>query len=351
MKILILGDVHWSCYSSIVRKRDKKYSVRLQNLINSLNWVQEQSKENNCEALICLGDFFDKCDLNSEEITALLDVKWNHDIDQYYIVGNHESPIATLEYNSTNALESLGFKVISKVSDADIGNKKFVFLPYIKEENRKTITEYKKELSISNNDIVVCSHNDLKDVQYGGFLSKEGFSIDDITKNCKYYFNGHLHNSAFIINDDRCKLFNVGNITGQNFTEDANIYDHHICIYDTIDNSIKVIENPYAMNFYKIEIESENQINNLYNLKNNAVVTIKCNENYIERVKQIVSELHNIIEYRIIVTYNKVDIDVINSVQLNDVNHLEQFNNFILDTLGNTDIVRMELTKITGGSK
>lgn len=36
-KFLIASDLHWSQYSSIVRKRGKKYSVRLHNLINSMN--------------------------------------------------------------------------------------------------------------------------------------------------------------------------------------------------------------------------------------------------------------------------------------------------------------------------
>ena len=36
-KFLIYADPHWSQYSSIVRKRGNKYSMRLHNLINSLN--------------------------------------------------------------------------------------------------------------------------------------------------------------------------------------------------------------------------------------------------------------------------------------------------------------------------
>ena len=45
MKFLICGDVHWSEFSSILRKMGDKYSKRLENLINSINWVEEQAKE------------------------------------------------------------------------------------------------------------------------------------------------------------------------------------------------------------------------------------------------------------------------------------------------------------------
>ena len=71
MKILIVGDVHWSTYSSIVRSRGKKYSTRLENLINSVNWAERIADEENCDRIIYLGDFFDKADLTAEEITAL----------------------------------------------------------------------------------------------------------------------------------------------------------------------------------------------------------------------------------------------------------------------------------------
>ena len=76
MKLLVYGDPHWCQYSSIVRKQGEKYSVRLENLIKSINWVESTATEQGCECIINLGDFFDKSELNAEEITALNDVKW-----------------------------------------------------------------------------------------------------------------------------------------------------------------------------------------------------------------------------------------------------------------------------------
>ena len=40
MKIGIVGDIHWSRYSSILRQRGDKYSVRLENCIKSINFLQ-----------------------------------------------------------------------------------------------------------------------------------------------------------------------------------------------------------------------------------------------------------------------------------------------------------------------
>ena len=60
MKILVFGDCHWSTYSSILRKRGLNYSTRLHNLIDSINWVEEQAIENHVDVVVGLGDFFDK---------------------------------------------------------------------------------------------------------------------------------------------------------------------------------------------------------------------------------------------------------------------------------------------------
>lgn len=75
MKILLYTDVHVSEFSSIIRSMGEKYSTRLENLIASINWAEKIATENNCDEIICLGDFFDKPELNSSELTAMKEIK------------------------------------------------------------------------------------------------------------------------------------------------------------------------------------------------------------------------------------------------------------------------------------
>ena len=56
MKMLVYGDLHWSQYSSIVRERGLYFSTRLQNNIDSLDWVETLSYEKGCEKVICVGE-------------------------------------------------------------------------------------------------------------------------------------------------------------------------------------------------------------------------------------------------------------------------------------------------------
>ena len=113
MKALICGDVHWATYSSIIRKRGIEYSKRLENCINSVNWVEQTAEENGCDTVIYLGDFFDRADATAEEISALNEVQWSN-VKHNIIVGNDELGIADGDYSTEKILNLLKeFELIS----------------------------------------------------------------------------------------------------------------------------------------------------------------------------------------------------------------------------------------------
>lgn len=348
MKILLYTDPHWSQYSSIVRRRGQDYSQRLENLIMSISWAEGLSETNGCDQVICLGDFFDTAFLNSEEATALQDVKWNLSIPHYFLVGNHESPIASLEYSSTKVLEAFGFNIVSSLVGFDYGDTGLVLIPYILEENREPLKAY---LNVSKaKQKVVLSHNDIKGINYGMYTSKEGFDLVDIESNCDLFINGHLHNSGFL--NDKETILNLGNITGQNFSEDAFRYSHFACILDTETLQLSFFENPHAFNFYKIEISKTEDLTKLYTLKNHAVVTIKCREELLEEVKKLLPQITNIVESRLI-AYRDVYIpdsdNDVNEISLSGMDYIKKFTEFILQNVGDNDIVKEELSHISQG--
>lgn len=359
MKILIYGDVHWSTYSSIIRSRGQDYSTRLENLIRSVNWAEEQAEKNNCDTVVCLGDFFDRPDLNAEELSALLKIKWaEKGINaHYFIVGNHESTLSSLIYNSTNALKNENFIIVDKPQRLISYGIDILFLPYILEEERKTIYEYWKETEQPNmfytqevKKQVILSHNDLKNVRYGAYVSESGFDLKDIEENSDLFINGHIHNGMFL--NDKDTILNLGILSGQNFNEDATRYDHLICVLDTDKLTLDFIENPHAFNFYKLEVAKEKDLKVLTTLKNNAIITLKCEESLLQKARDIISNQSNIVEHRI-VSYKDQNIETDvkqEKLELNTVDHLAQFYSFILEkidaTIVPTDILREELGKV-----
>jgi DNA repair exonuclease SbcCD nuclease subunit len=348
MKLLIYADPHWSTYSSIVRSRGEKYSTRLENLIKTMSWIEVEAVTKGCDAIVCLGDFFDKSELNSEEVTALQEVPWS-EIPHWFIVGNHEMGRGNLEHSSSHLFSLLPTaSVIDEVKFFNTNDTTIVSIPYVLESNRKPLKEYLGNYPLKEN-VIILSHNDIAGIQMGQFISTTGFSVDEIKDNCKLFINGHLHNGTDIGN-----IINLGNITGQNFSEDAHRYSHNALILDTEEKSVQKIVNPYAMNFYKLDLTNLTKENdsttillNLNGVKYPAVVTVKATHENVNYVKGIIEESKSIIESRCIIEGSV-------STQTDDftngehtVDHIMKFQQFVLEHIGTSDLIQNELERVS----
>lgn len=346
MKILLYTDVHFSTYSSILRTRGKKYSTRLENLIKSISWAEQLSKQENCDAVVTLGDFFDKSIISDEEMTALKEVFWNESIPHYALVGNHESSVSSLEYSSTQALNSgiTPFYILSQPYKLPLANGVLYFIPYITEDNRKPLKEYLTELGYDSDKLnIVFSHNDLKGIQLGRVQSVVGFDKDEIESCCNLFINGHIHNCNWITK----KILNLGNLTGQNFGEDAFIYKHQVLILDTDTRELDFVENPYSLKFYQVNIESNKDLLRIDKLENNAVVTFRCKEEFYEKLVEKIRNHPNILESRISIIREATEGEsTVDRVEDFTVNHLQKFKEFTISKLGNDSIVQEELSSL-----
>ena len=340
-KVLICPDVHFCQYSSIIRGRGELYTKRLENCIASLNWVEQLAIQKGCSEVFFLGDFFSKNTLCSEEITALNDVKFSN-LPHHAIVGNHEISVSNSAYSSLHLLNEIeNFQVISKYCYIERGNTLIHLLPYMYDcpESLQEVCNF----SDKNKKHIVLSHNDLKGIQMGKFISVSGFDIDIINKSCDLFINGHLHNGTKVSN----KILNLGILTGQNFNEDAYIYEHHVALLDLDTLKVELLENPFAFNFYKVEIEKEEDLNKIAHLKNNSAVIIKCNEGLQEKVRDKIKNSGNIVESRVVVNRTQCDVDMLNNDSADlAVDHLEKFKEFCLDKLGSSEVVLKELAEI-----
>ena len=340
MKLCLYSDNHWSQYSSILRKRGDKYSIRLENQIQSINWVMQLAEQEHCDATVMLGDFFDKSELNAEEITAIKDVVWAN-IPNYFIAGNHEMGMADHSYSSIKLFNLLeGAKIFTSpqiICEDDVSE--VIVLPYILESDRKSLSEYLPERNLKKR--IILSHNDIAGIQMGRFISEAGFSMDEIESNCDLFINGHLHNGEVITQ----KIINIGNLTGANFSEDASNYFHKAVILDTDTLEIEFIENPYAFNFYKIDMTKWIQFNGALQIKPNSIVSIKCKSKNMEQIKTMMSECSNVIESRITIE-PEIQIVSENIQEELTVDHLETFKQYVLNNFENTKELMEELGEV-----
>lgn len=335
MKILLFTDLHMCPRASIINKWGTKYPSRLENCIESVNWLERKAEELGCDYIISLGDFFDKPDLTSETITACNEIQWSN-IMHYHLVGNHDASTSSLDFNSVNRLSASNHRIISEPSIlpySDIG-----FLPYVTECDRKPLSEYFHGWRPR----ILLSHNDISGIQMGPVVSKTGFSIEEIEANCDLFLNGHLHNGQAL----STKVINLGNLTGKDFGEDAARHSHNIVILDTDTLQLEYLENPYAYNFYKLQIDCEGDIAYLDTLKNNAVVSIKCEQTLIEQVKRKIADADTIIESRIILTKRQIDTEAETTELDLTVDHLARFIECCKATIENSTLLDEELSEI-----
>ena len=323
-KALVYSDVHWSSYSSILRAREGKYSVRLNGLIKSMNYIEEYAVNNNCDELICCGDFYDRPSISCEEMTALQDIKFSG-LHHIFLVGNHESDVSSLDFSSTKFFESINSTVIDKYKTIKINDLvNFTFIPYISGD----VPELSNFIEDRDKKNVVFAHQEIAGISYGKVVSQSGFKIDDIKNNCNLFLDGHLHNNSII---DRSIVI-LGNLTGQNFNEDSTRYKHLFYILTVEDDGSIILEpheNPYAFNFYKIKIENKSDIDQLFRLKSNAVLSVVCNSNFTEEVNNILKTLGNVVTYRLSVIYlDNMSYDSDNSELLNNDNYIKRFIDF-----------------------
>lgn len=339
MKILLFTDLHMCPRASIVNKWGIKYPSRLENCIASVNWLEQLAVDQNCDYVINLGDFFDKPDLSSETITACNEIKWS-DIMHYSLVGNHDASTSNLIFNSVNSFIKDRHRIITEPSILPLDDCDICFLPYVVECDRKPLAEYFKKLN-TNRPRVVLSHNDISGIQLGPVVSKTGFSIEEIEANCNLFVNGHLHNGQKISS----KVVNLGNLTGKDFGEDALKYRHNVAILDTATLQLTFIENPHAYNFYKLQIDCESDILCLDQLKNQAVLSIKCDQTLVEKVKQKISTLDTIIESRIIIVKKYEEASETPDLDLS-IDHLARFVECCKASMECTPLLEEEISQI-----
>ena len=318
------------------------YTTRLENCIKTVNWTERLAEELGCEYIINLGDFFDKPDLTSETITACNDIEWSN-IMHYSLVGNHDASTSSLLFNSANSLQHSHHKIVTEPSALFLDDCTICFLPYVLECDRKSLKDYFGKIDTLGKPIVILSHNDISGIQLGPVMSKTGFTVEDIEANCALFINGHLHNGQQLTN----KIINLGNITGKDFGEDAFRHSHNVAVLDTATLEITFIENPYAFNFYKVNITDDADLLKLSTLKDNAIVSIKCEHKLLNKVKEFVKQQPNIIEHRIIITRTLIDTDEEEaSVKELQVDHLARFVECCRATIDNTQLLEEEIAEI-----
>ena len=332
MKIFCYTDLHWCKFSSVIRELSGKYSVRLEHLLNSINWAEKLAEDSRVDLIVNLGDFFDSPIINDTEMAAFSDIKWAN-IPHKVILGNHEIQNKNKELSSAHIFKLLGFDLITEPKKELVDGVELCYLPYTFEY--PSLNDLFGDYTTKR---IVFSHNDIEGIQLGGFTFDNGFSLSDISKNCDLFLNGHIHAKGEYGN-----MINLGNLCGQNFGE--NFAPHNAYILDTETLELEEFENPFSFNFYKLDCTQKIRFPRF---RTNPVLSIKVSEDTLDEVKEKVNNIKDLIHVKYIIipkveenTNEVVEEDII------QIDHLQSLKDYILKTVGSNATIKEELNIIT----
>ena len=361
-KILLCTDNHFCSTSSILRQRGAQYTLRLENQLQTINWIVDKAIELECSNIFFLGDFFDSATLNAEEISCLSEIDFKG-IYTHFLVGNHEMGNATLDYSSAHSfLLNQNCEVYNKPSVLVLDNTSIYMLPYQLEVNRlDSVMEYfPTNLPTNTQYRLLLSHNDIAGINMGKFVSQVGFDVSDLSSKFDLVVNGHIHNQGWVANN----VLNLGNITGQNFSEDSVKYPHQAMLIDTETLEYTFFTNPYALNFAKLDFTTEetahidyiNKVSHM--IGNNAVLSIKVKPDDYEYLRnrfdpqyntsELIPKSCNVLCCRVIIDkgtsqVNEEDNSKVSTLHLD---HLNEFQKYVLENIGEDEVTLQELQEV-----
>lgn len=345
MKIGIYSDVHISRTSSILPlylNDHSKYTLRLENCINSMNDMYQTFEDRNVDVIINCGDTFNSHTISADEMSAYLDIIHKPFCKEYIIVGNHDK--FNNIFNSIklgDLFDNIDIVDKYKVFRIDSSDVDVYMIAYFnpKEFNElldEMLTKYPKEHKKS----ILFMHGDIDgSLLFGNLRVENQISKAKLIQNFDLVINGHIHCNETIYNKDDKKIINIGSLTTHSFA-DSNKHIGRYYILNTYDMSIESFEAKDQILFRTYEINNENDVikfkEQLCMSPFKKIVKIKCPFELKDNIETICLDDHyKILKYKFIFIYDNKSNDSEESLKtsniLNNDNILieDKFLNFI----------------------
>lgn len=326
MKIGIITDIHASFTSSImpIHKEGSIYTTRLQMVIDSIKWSQNLFKEKGVDLVVNIGDLFDNHIVRAEELTAVSEAYYSTDIDEIYVLGNHETLDVNRKFHSSSILEN--FDHVTVVSHPSVINYKgynLSILPYMSPDMIKP--------DVLNNikGNILFSHIDIRGSHLRpDYTAEFGVEPEMLSMYFNHVFNGHIHTAERILPEKGYDIRNVGSLTSTSFS-DSNEYVPSAHIYDTDTNEFVSYQNPYAILFRRFSANSIKEVIDKLERYNNQfkyILRVTVPYDIREETSKIVESKSNVITSRIISDISKENKDFKNLEITESINSVKSDN-------------------------
>lgn len=281
MKIVLSTDYHLKFSTQFDRVTERGLPSRLEEIIDSVNWVVETGKKHRATTFVGLGDIFDASErLNTKEGLAIMEM-FQHIkakfANNFFLVGNHDQISA--EHNILDLFSSI-VKVYSKPSFVDVQGARLFFLPYIRESEDvyKALKGF-EALDCPGKKYAFCHFWD------SSVMSVDPEAIDLSKVNVNFFdriFLGHHHVPTSNL---ASKVVYVGTLLNKKFNETG---PKGCWILDTETNHISFYKNPHSPEFF--QAMDTTILTDIENLETNAYYRVACSPENVLEVSKILSK-------------------------------------------------------------
>lgn len=133
-KIAVAGDFQFDLYPSLSRPDERFGTSRLRDIVEATEWVIDTATDNQCSALVMLGDIFNnRSAIDLRVIDAVghcMDYAKSVGLPIYALVGNHDAYLRDTRVTSLRAIAGYA-TVIDKPCNLNVGGTPCAFVPWV----------------------------------------------------------------------------------------------------------------------------------------------------------------------------------------------------------------------------
>ena len=282
-RLVLSTDYHLKFHSPFDRITDSGLPSRLNEIVESVNWVSELGKKHKASYFLGLGDIFDSAEkLQTKEGLSIAEmfrgIKKKYGNNTFFIPGNHDCLSA-----NHNILDFFAdtVNVFSEPTFVDVPGARLFFMPYIREsaDIYAQLEKFKKSTCLGRKYL------------FAHFWDSSVMGVDpdavDLSKIDLSFFDrvflGHYHVPT---QNKNSKVVYLGTIANKKFNETG---PKGCWILDLETNKLEFHINPHSPEFF--QVQDSNILTDVENLTTNGYYRVACDPENVLEVTKILSKV------------------------------------------------------------
>lgn len=295
MKVLIYTDVHLHKFKDFSYLLKTGYTNRIDLALKSVRFALDYAVAHNIKKVFNLGDLYEyPKPINTLSSNLLVDIFTDpkyKDLEQYYLIGNHDVLNINLNIYSVKKFKGIFTKIVDYKNSTDVNlfegtPYKWVGMPFY--ETDAEITKYLSKIKDKEN-TVLFGHNAIDGVKFSEDYKPKLVTKAEYFSQFKMCIFGDIHLRNVVNN----KLIYPGGLLTHSFSDNEG--GKGFMVYDVSNNDYEFIANPHSPNLALAKINSIEDLELITsNLGDNDFYRLMIPSNEIHKYDDILKDYSNL---------------------------------------------------------